>query len=484
MISGLLTDFYELTMMQGYYLTDNNPQVVFDMFYRSQPFGGGYSVFAGLDDVLEGIISMSFEEDDIDFLRNTGRFHEQFLSYLSTFQFSGTLYAMDEGTIMFPGEPIIRIQAPLIEAQLIESLVLNTINFQSLIATKTSRIFNASGNGTIMEFGLRRAQGLDGAYSATRAAYIGGAAVTSNTYAGKNLGIPVSGTMAHSWVMSFDNELESFREFARIYPDHCVLLIDTYDTLGTGIKHAITVGLELKEKGKKLGVRIDSGDLSYLSREVRTRLDEAGLQDAFIAVSNDLHEEIIQLLVNDEVPIDSWGVGTHMVTGGSQSSMNGVYKLAAKEDLEGVYQPTMKVSNNYEKTTNPGLKQVYRFFDREGNVKGDLITLDEEHIEAGRSFTLYHPMIDRDFYTLAPYSYDRVEPLLSCKMRDGRRVDSAPKLSEIRAYSILQLGQLHRSYKRLINPHIYKVSLSKALKDLKQDLINTYRRQQGEVISQ
>jgi nicotinate phosphoribosyltransferase len=483
MISGLMTDFYELTMMQGYYLSDNNPQVVFDMFYRSQPFGSGYAVFAGLEDALEGIQSMSFTQEDIAFLKDTGRFGQAFLDYLSDYRFSGTVYAMDEGSIMFPGEPIVRIEASLIEAQLIESFLLNTINFQSLIATKTSRIYNASKGGMIMEFGLRRAQGLDGARSATRASYIGGSAVTSNTFAGKELSIPVSGTMAHSWVMSYESELESFREFARIYPDHSVLLIDTYDTLGTGIQHAITVGKELQKQGKRMGVRIDSGDLSYLSKEVRSKLDEAGLTDAFIAVSNDLHEQIIELLVNDEVPIDSWGVGTHMVTGGSQASMNGVYKLAAKQDSDGIFQPTMKVSNNYEKTTNPGIKQVYRFFDKAGMPKGDLITLEDEHIEAGRSYTLFHPMIDKDFYSLGPDSFDHLKPLLSCKMHDGLRLGDIPQLSEIRALAISQLSMLHTSYKRLINPHIYKVSLSRRLKDLKQELINTYRRQQGQILT-
>ncbi len=478
-ISGLLTDFYELTMMQGYWLKNNNPQVVFDMFYRTQPFNNGYAVFAGLDDVIEGIHSIAFTPEDIDYLRSTDRFREEFLTYLANFKFTGSIYAMDEGTIVFPGEPLLRIESNLIEAQFVESFVLNTINFQSLIATKAARIYNASKQGTILEFGLRRAQGTDGAKSATRAAYIGGAAATSNTLAGKELDIPISGTMAHSWVMAFDSELEAFETFAEIYPDHCILLIDTYDTLGSGIDNAIKVGLKLKQQGKRIGVRIDSGDLSYLSKEIRIRLDDAGLSDAFIAVSNDLTEEIIKLLVSDDVPIDSWGVGTHLVTGGNQSSMNGVYKLAAKMDASGVYQPTMKVSNTYEKTTNPGIKQVYRFFDADHNALADLIALEDETIEAGRTYTFYHPMIDRDFFTLHADKYSFIEPLLNCKMKNGKRIAPAVPLKHIQQNAKQQLRTFHKSYKRLINPHIYKVSLTKRLKGLKQSLINKYRRGYG-----
>jgi nicotinate phosphoribosyltransferase len=481
-VSGLLTDFYELTMMQGYFTTGNDPVVSFDMFYRTQPFTNGYAIFAGLEDALEGILSMSFSADDLAFLRSTGRFTEGFLSYLQDYSFSGSVYAMDEGTIVFPGEPLIRIEAPLIEAQLIESFLLNTINFQSLIATKTSRVYHASGEGNILEFGLRRAQGRDGAHSASRAAFIGGASSTSNTLAAKELSIPVSGTMAHSWVMAFPSELESFRKFAEIYPDHCILLIDTYNTLGSGISNAITVGLELKESGRSIGVRIDSGDLSYLSREVRQRLDAAGLEDAIIAVSNDLNEEIIMALVADGVPIDSWGVGTHLVTGGAQSSMNGVYKLAAAMGSTGVMEPTMKVSNNYEKTTNPGVKQVYRFFDKDHNALGDLIALSDEQIITGRDYTLYHPMIDNDFYSIRGSSYQEIRPLLSCKLFNGRRTEVRQPLVAIQARVKDQLQYFHRSYKRLVNPHIYKVSLSRDLKDLKQALLTAYREQQESLL--
>ncbi|NCC65273.1 MAG: nicotinate phosphoribosyltransferase, partial [Spirochaetia bacterium] len=359
-LSALTTDFYELTMMQGYFENDLNPQVVFDMFYRNNPYGGGYVVFAGLHDLIDKLQTLQFSDEDIQYLKGLGKFSEPFLAYLRAYRFSGAIYAMEEGTVVFPGEPLLRVHTNLIEAQLIEGFLLNTLNFQSLIATKASRMAIASEYGALMEFGLRRAQGQNGALSASRAAYIGGCKVTSNTLAGKVYNIPVSGTMAHSWVMSFESELASFRAYAKLYPQNTVLLMDTYDTLGSGIDNAIIVALEQKEKGYSIGVRIDSGDLSYLPRVIRKKLDEAGLKDAKIVVSNDLTEEIVQTLVHDEVPIDSWGIGTHLVTGGTQASLNGVYKLAAKQDKDGSIIPTMKISNSFEKTTNPAIKQVYR----------------------------------------------------------------------------------------------------------------------------
>ena len=475
-ISALLTDFYELTMIQGYYLRDHNPQVVFDMFYRSQPFDGGYAIFTGLEDFIDMVLDMRFLDEDVEFLRQKGLFSEEFLDYLKDFSFSGSIYAMAEGTIMFPGEPIIRVHSTLIEAQIIESLLLNIINFQSLIATKASRVFLSSKRGRVLEFGLRRAQGVDGALSASRAAYIGGASATSNTLAGRLYQIPVIGTMAHSWVMYYSSELESFRAFAETYPNNCILLIDTYDTLGTGIDHAITVGLEMKERGKSIGIRIDSGDLSYLSRKVRERLDEAGLNDATITVSNDLNEQIIELLVNDGAPIDAWGVGTHLVTGGDQSSMNGVYKLCAKYlDDQSSYTPTLKVSNTLEKTTNPGIKQVYRFYDTAGNALADLIALSDEEILGDRTYRFLHPNNDSDYFLLRPTEYATIKPLLNEVVHDGVRVTSETELADIKKHVQDELSHLHPSYLRHINPHVYKVSLSKALKDLKRALIERYR---------
>ncbi len=478
MTSALITDFYELNMMQGYFLNNHNPRVVFDVFYRTNPFQGGYTIFTGLEEAIDQIAEFSFSAEDIEYLRSLNSFDEKFLEYLSTYRFTGDIYAFEEGTPAFPGEPLVRVETGLIDAQLIESFLLNTLNFQTLIATKANRMVYATrGKGAIMEFGLRRAQGVDGAHSATRASFIGGTKVTSNTYAGKKYGIPVAGTMAHSWIMSYPNEEEAFRAFAELYPDNAVLLIDTYDTLGSGIDAAIKIGLEQKAKGKKIGVRIDSGDLSYLPRVIRTKLDEAGLEDATICVSNDLTEEIIQTLVSDGVPIDSWGIGTHLVTGGSQASLNGVYKLAAKEE-NGVFVPTMKVSNSFEKTTNPGIKQVYRFFDVNGSALADLITLDEEVMNEGANHTFYHPFSMGDFFVLKSKDYKYAKPLLSLKMKDGKRVSPKRELKEIQTFAAESMNAFHKSYKRQINPHIYKVSLSETLKNLKLSLITQVRLQE------
>ncbi|MGE4454149.1 MAG: nicotinate phosphoribosyltransferase [Sphaerochaeta sp.] len=479
-ISALTTDFYELTMMQGYFSNNHNPNVVFDMFYRTNPFEGGYVVFAGLHELIDKLESLSFSKEDISYLRGLGKFTPAFLDYLAEYQFSGDLYAMEEGTVVFPGEPLLRIHTNLIEAQLIEGLLLNTLNFQSLIATKAARMSLASNRGLLMEFGLRRAQGSDGALSASRAAFIGGCQVTSNTLAGKTYNIPVAGTMAHSWIMSFESELDSFRAYAELYPDNTVLLIDTYDTLGSGIDNAIIVGLEQKKKGKKIGVRIDSGDLSYLPRVIRKRLDAAGLEDATIVVSNDLTEAIVQTLVQDGVPIDSWGIGTHLVTGGSQSSLNGVYKLAAKEGNDGLFIPTMKISNSFEKTTNPGIKQVYRFSDNEAGSLADLITLEKEKINLGKKYTFYHPFAEADFFEMECTRYTGIQKLINKQMEGGKRIGSKPSLQDIQGYVQRELNTFHKSYLRQINPHIYKVSLSAKLKKLKMELLVAQRRKTKE----
>lgn len=474
-ISALTTDFYELTMMQGFFKNNYNPKVVFDMFYRTNPFNGGYALFAGLDQLLEKLENFKFSNEDIEYLRTLKMFDEDFLEYLSNFKFEGSVYSMDEAEVVFAGEPLIRIHTNLIDAQLIEGMLLNTINFQTLIATKASRMVIASKGASIMEFGLRRAQGDDGALSAARASFIGGTKVTSNTLAGKLFNIPVSGTMAHSWVMSFDSEEESFRKFAEIYPNNCILLIDTYDTLGSGIENAIKIGLEQKAKGKKIGVRIDSGDMSYLPRIIRDKLDEAGLKDAIIVVSNDITEEIIQALVADDAPIDLWGIGTHLVTGGFQSSLNGVYKLCAKESQDGSFLPTMKISNSFGKTTNPAIKQVWRFYDEKNGAIADLITLDSEKIAPGKDYSFYHPFSETDFFKLKSNKYTSIKPLLKIKMSNGKRVDEQKSLKELQEFGRKNLEMFHKSYKRQINPHIYKVSLSSALKTLKRDLVSKER---------
>ncbi len=467
-ISGLSTDFYELTMAQGYFLADANMPAVFDMFFRSQPFGGGFSVFCGLHPLLEILQSLRFSKQDIEYLESTGLFVPEFLDYLKDFRFRGDVYGMSEGSIVFPNEPLLRVHAPIIEGQLIETLVLNIINFQTLIATKTARIYEASDGGTILEFGFRRAQGLDGAFSATRAAYAGGAAATSNTHAGRVLGIPAKGTMAHSWVMAFDSELESFETYAAHYPDDTILLIDTYDTLGSGIENAVKVGKRLMKGGKPFGVRLDSGDLSYLSKEVRKRLDRAGLEQAKIAASNELNEEIIRQLKIDGSPIDIWGVGTHMVTGGNDASLSGVYQLASK-NLDGEDIPVLKISNNPEKTTNPGIKQVHRFFNKDGFPMADMLTFSNERIEIGRPAVLYHPSVGFGYKELA--DYDIVIPMLEKRMDHGKICGKVPSLSEIRKQTLHNLEHLDRSYKRLVNPHRYKVSLSYRLMSEKKRLM-------------
>jgi nicotinate phosphoribosyltransferase len=438
------------------------------MFFRRQPFGGGFTVFAGLEELINRLTHLRFTDSDIAYLEGQGTIKPDFLEYLSRFRFTGSLWAMDEGSLIFPGEPVLRVHAGLIEAQLIESLLLNAVNFATLIATKAARIYNTARGGKVLEFGLRRAQGVDGALSAARAAFVGGVTATSNTLAGKNYGIPVSGTMAHSWVMSFDDELEAFRSYAELYPDNTVLLIDTYDTLGSGIENAVIVGKELKAKGRNFGIRLDSGDLQYLSDKVRSRLDKEGLTEAFIVVSNDLDEEVIHQLVSDGAPIDLWGVGTQLVTGGSDSSLTGVYKLVARE-ADGVFQPVIKVSDNPEKTTNPGIKQVYRFYGEGDTLLGDLLCLADEAPPSSPPVRFNHPLHQHRFFHLENYA--RMEAMLRCRIESGVFVEEHPPLEVLRENVVEHISRLDSSYKRLINPHIYKVSLSDKLWKMKSRMI-------------
>ncbi len=469
-ISPLFTDFYELTMAQGYFLHHHNPNVVFDMFYRRHPFDGGFEIFCGLEDIVRELSDLKFSSDDIAYLKNLGIFTEEFLKYLQDFRFTGSLYAFDEGSIVFPGEPLIRVHAPLIEAQIIETLLLNIINFQTLIATKSARLLIATNYGHILEFGMRRAQGPDGALHASRAAYIGGAAGTSNTLAGKKFSIPVMGTMAHSWVMSHETELEAFRKYAELYPDASILLVDTYDTLEQGIHNAVKAGLELKAKGKKLGVRLDSGDLAYLSKQVRKILNNAGLHDATIAVSGDLNEQIAAQLLAEGAPIDTWGVGTQLATGNPDAALTGVYKLSALETEEGL-RPAMKVSNNPSKMTNPGIKQVYRFFDSQGAPLRDLICLDNEIPSSGR-VKVFHPTMQYKHTVIA--DFQTAEPQLKQVMKNGHPLISPTPLSELQKRVKTQLRTMDESFLRLINPHEYKISISEPLRDLKFRMIDEY----------
>ena len=479
--SALFTDFYSLTMAQGFWKRGMNRRAVFEMFFRTNPFGGGFSVFAGLETLLDKLQNFAFSSDDLTYLRGLGIFEETFLDYLKNFRFSGSLWSMEEGSVVFPNEPLIRVDGGLLECQLIEGMLLNTVNFQSLIATKTARVSLASGKGTVIEFGLRRAQGPDGALSASRAAYIGGADGTSNVLAGKEFGIPVLGTMAHAWVMAWPGEEESFRAFAEIYPDKSVFLIDTYDTLKSGIVNAIKVGKSLAEKGKSFGVRLDSGDIHYLSVEVRKMLDQAGLHDATITVSNELDESIIKTLTDAGAPVNTWGVGTQMVTGGTEAAFNGVYKLAACDDGEGRLSPRMKFSDNPEKTTNPGVKQVWRVKDRDGLCVADVLSMEDlnddsrsgkDLVETGKSYSFWHPQADyRRFY----HSIDgSAEPMLAERLNGGKLTGRKPTLGDIKNRVKKELESLDPSYRRFLNPHIYKVSVTSRLRDLKLELIKNH----------
>lgn len=466
--SALFTDFYELTMAQGYWKQKNNSEAVFEMFFRRQPFNGGFAVFAGLQTFLDALENFRFSTDDIKYLSSLGIFDADFLSWLSTFKFSGTIHAMDEGTIVFPNEPLIRVTSSIIEASIIEGFLLNIINFQTLIATKTARIWLASNKSSIFEFGLRRAQGTDGSMSATRASYIGGASSSSNTLAGKTWGIPISGTMAHSWIMSYPNEEKAFEAYAKLYPAKSVFLIDTYNSLDSGLPAAIKVGKKLTEQGFNFGVRLDSGDLQYLTQEVRKALDAEGLTKATITVSNELNEEIIQSLVLNNAPIDNWGVGTNMVTGGTDSSLTGVYKLASKTTKEGKKIPAMKLSDNPEKTTNPGIKNVWRLYYPDGLIKADILALEDEVIDANKEQRFFHPLNDWQSFTFSP---SKVKPLLLPKIIDGKRLTPSESLETIKERVQQGLEELDPSYKRILNPHIYKVSLSDKLKTLKKDMM-------------
>ncbi len=485
-VSALHCDFYELTMAQGYWLHNNNPAVVFDMFIRANPFAGGYTIFAGLHPLLETLQNFRFSDDDIRYLRECGMFHADFLEYLRGFVFSGTIYAMDEGEIFFPHEPVLRVHANLIEAQIIEGIVLNIINFQSLIATKSSRICRAAGGGEVLEFGMRRAQGLDGALSASRAAYIGGVTATSHVAAAKRYGIPVSGTMAHSWVLAHVDEEDAFEKYAALYPDNVYLLIDTNDSLGSGIAAAIKIGKKIQQgllgggagAGSpdgaapigNFGVRLDSGDIEYLSKRIRKRLDDAGLPQAKIAVSNDLSEEIIEYLRASNSPIDAWGVGTNLITGATDSALGGVYKLTAKRN-NGIYQPLMKVANDPTKSTNPGIKQSYRFYDDDMFPQVDLVALVDEKIDTRGELIFNHPLLDYRKFRYTPTGACR--QLLRKWYDNGKLVRPAPALSAIRRNCLKNINTVDDTYLRRINPHVYRVSISEQLRKVKEQIIST-----------
>ena len=475
----LLTDLYELTMMQGYFKEkDANETVIFDAFYRSNPCNNGYSICAGLEQVIEYLENLHFEEEDIDYLRSTGLFEEDFLDYLRHFHFSGDVYAIPEGTVVFPREPLVKVIAPIMEAQLVETALLNIINHQSLIATKTARVIHAAQGDGIMEFGLRRAQGPDAGIYGARAAMIAGCIGTSNVLAGQMFDVPVKGTHAHSWIMSFPDELTAFRAYARLYPTACILLVDTYDTLKSGVPNAIKVFQEMKEAGIPLtfyGIRLDSGDLAYLSKKAKKMLDAAGFSDAVISASNDLDENLISSLKLQGAAINSWGVGTNLITSKDCPSFGGVYKLAAILDKEtGKFIPKIKLSENAEKITNPGNKTIRRIYNKEtGKIIADLICLVDEEYDSSKSLLLFDPVETWKKTHLAPDSYT-IRELMVPVFKDGKCIYHSPKVMDIREYCKKEQETLWDESRRLVNPHEIHVDLSNELWHMKAQLLDSY----------
>lgn len=460
---ALYTDLYQLTMAQGYFLSGkHNQNATFDYFFRKCPFKGGYVVFAGLEDFLSLLKTLRFEEKDIQYLRKNG-FQASFLNYLKTFRFKGTIHSVREGEIIFPNEPIVRVEGNILEAQLIETLLLNVLNFESLIATKAARIREVAGTKTVLDFGLRRAQGF-GSILASKAAIIGGLDGTSNVFAGRRYGLNISGTMAHSWVQSFKNELMAFRTYASYYPDSSVLLVDTYDTLKSGVPNAIVVAKELEKKGSKLkAIRLDSGDLAYLSKKARKLLDTSGLEYVKIAVSNQLDEYLIKSLIEQDASIDIYGVGTRLITSYDDPALDGVYKLSNIDSL-----PTLKISENIEKITLPGIKKVVRYLNVDGSFNCDGIFLEYEK----SAESILHPSFPSKKTTIS--ELESIE-LLSKIIDEGELVISIPDTQESAEYARKQYSRLGVEYRRFYNPHVYKVGISEGLNDLKNKLLNRER---------
>lgn len=464
----MLTDLYQLTMMYGYFKEGMQKNIgIFDVFFRPKE-DVEYAVMAGTESVVNYINAIHFSDDDISYLRSLNLFDESFLTYLKTFRFTGELYAMPEGTVVFPYEPLVRVHAPIMEAQLIETAILTFVNHQTLIATKASRICYSAQGDSVLEFGLRRAQGPDAAIYGARAAIIGGCNATSNVLTGQMFDIPVSGTHAHSWVQSFPDEVSAFRAYARVFPDSALLLVDTYDTLRSGVPNAITVFRELRASGHEpVGIRLDSGDLAYLSKKARVMLDEAGFPKAKIAASSDLDEYLIRDLKTQGACISVWGVGTRLITSESNPALGGVYKMSG-EIVNGKLIPKIKISDNPEKVTNPGYKKVFRLYDKDGMAIADLISLEHEAIDCSKPLRIFDPIQTYKRMTLTNFS---ARELLVPIFVDGKQVYVCPDIHEIAAYAKKELASMWDEYKRLLMPHTYKVDLSDALYDLKQKLL-------------
>lgn len=473
----LLTDLYELTMMQGYFKSHNDKTVVFDLFYRKNPCNGGYAIAAGLEQAISYIKELRFDEEDIAYLTSLQIFDKDFLDYLRTFRFTGDIYAIPEGTVVFPKEPLLKVIAPIMEAQLVETALLNIINHQSLIATKASRVVYAAQGDGVMEFGLRRAQGPDAGTYGARAAMIGGCIGTSNVLCGQLFDVPIKGTHAHSWIMSFPNEYTAFKTYADMYPQACILLVDTYDTLKSGVPNAIRVFTEMREAGINLsfyGIRLDSGDLAYMSKKARKMLDEAGFPDAIISASSDLDEYLIESLKLQGATITSWGVGTNLITSADNPAFGGVYKLAAIKDANGKFIPKIKLSENSVKITNPGNKKIYRIYEKEtGKLKADLICLEEETFTENDFILLFDPDEPWKKTRLKPGTFT-IRELMVPVFLQGKCVYDSPKVMEIREYCRNEQNTLWDEIRRFANPHKVYVDLSSRLYDIKISLLDKH----------
>lgn len=467
----LLTDLYQLTMLNGYYEKNIHEDiVVFDMFFRKNACNGGYTIICGIEQLVEYINNLHFSDDDLKYLKSLDLFSDKFLDFLKDFKFTGDIYAVEEGTIMFPKEPVITIKAPLYQAQLIETALLTIVNFQSLIATKASRVCYAAAGDPVFEFGLRRAQGPDAGTYGARAAVIGGCAGTANVLAGKMFDIPIVGTQAHSWVQKFDSELESFRAYADVYPDKCLLLVDTYDVLKSGVPNAIKVFDELKAKGHKpMGIRIDSGDLQYLSVEAKRLFEEAGYRDLTYTASNDLDEYTIASLKSSGAAINSWGVGTKLITSAESPSLGGVYKLAGSYDGDTLI-PKIKVSEEPEKINNPGFKKVVRIYNEDNMAEADLIMLHDEKIDTTKPLTIFDPTYTWKQTTFHNYTIKELQKPLFI---NGECKYVYKSVNEVKKYVSEQFNTLWDAYKRFSNPKKYKVDLSDNLWALKSDLLDS-----------
>ncbi|MBR0597621.1 nicotinate phosphoribosyltransferase [Sinanaerobacter chloroacetimidivorans] len=467
----MLTDFYELTMANGYFETGmSNDIAYFDMFFRKIPDGGGFAIAAGLEQMINYLDNLKFYDRDIEYLRGKGMFSEGFLEYLRNFKFECDVWAIPEGTPIFPGEPLVTVRGPVIQAQFVETIMLLAINHQSLIATKANRIVRAAKGRGVMEFGTRRAHGGSGAVHGARAAYIGGCIGTACALAERDFDVPALGTMAHSWVQMFDNEYEAFKTYASIYPENCVLLVDTYNVIRSGIPNAIKVFKEMKPA--KMGIRIDSGDVTYLTKKARAMLDKAGLKECSIVVSNSMDEYIIRDVIVQGACIDSFGVGERLITSKSEPVFGGVYKLAGLEK-DGVIIPKMKISENVEKITNPGFKTVYRLFDKDSDKAiADVITLDHESIPDGSEYEIFDPQIVWKRKKISNFYAKNLRVPIFDK---GVCVYKSPSIGEIRDYCKAQIDTLWEEILRFENPHEYYVDLSKELWELKHKLIEEYK---------